>query len=333
MNDFLAMIIAFLLYPGLLFGLVAALVLGWIRGSLRAVLIGWSGGVPLLAPREFGRRLRQNSTLPEGVYAPLLTVLVVMAFVAPLLVLVFLPLPGNRGPGSPTYTADVVAIGVLLIVMPLARSGLGWMIPSPYTRLAATRSARSILGYVVPFAITVAVGAALSGATRLAGISNSTATIDHVVNIFRFHVNALSLGGFTRVLAGITYAFCLPALTKLTPLRTGQGELDLVGSELSELSGRELLLMRLSEWLQLVAAIGFGIVVFVLPFFHTDLTRGLVALGVGIIVAGGIGAWEGSAARFFRRDDLPVPQAIWLGTPTLLSIVAVLTLILSQRPT
>ncbi len=332
MNALLAMIISLLVYPGLLFALVAALIFGWLRSMARATSQGWSVALPQFSLREVSRRLRQGSTVPEGVFAPLIQALPVLAVISPLLVLVFIPLPANRGADNANYTADVAALGALLLGVPIVRIVLGWATPSPYTRMAATRSARQLMGYIVPLALAIAVGATASASLNVFGTAAHQIPVPSSQTLFG--LTASQIAGGARIVAGLAYLACLPALTRLTPIRAGQGGLDLVGSELTELSGRELLLMRIGEWMQLVAALGLGIALFVLPFFATDGARAIAAIVTAVVVALLLGVWEG-LGTYLRpsRDDLEAPLSIWFGTPTFLGIIALLILVLSQRYT
>jgi formate hydrogenlyase subunit 4 len=330
MNELLAMIISLLVYPGLLFALVAAVIFGWLRGAARATAQGLSSAMPTLSFREIARRRQQGSTAPEGVFAPVMLALPVVAVLCPLLVLVFLPLPANRGADNGSYTADVVALAALLLGVPLVRIILGWVTPSPYTHLAATRSARQLAGYLVPFALALAVAAGIGSSLHIFDIANQAS--NSASNQTLFGLTSPRLFGLTRIMAGLAYLTCLPMLTRLTPIRAGQGGLELVGNELTELSGRELLVMRIGEWIQLVAALGFGIAVFVLPFFHTNGQRVIAALVSAVVVAIGLGLWEG-AGTYLRaaHDELEAPLAVWFGTPTFLAIISLLVLVLAQR--
>jgi len=323
MNNVLSIIISLLVYPGLIFALVAALLFGWIRGTARAATFGWTGVAPQLSFRELARRLRQSSTVPENAFVPMMQIVPIIAVVCPLLVLTFLPLPGNRGTGGAPYTADIAALGAFIVGMPFARIMLGWSIPSPYTRIAAMRSMRSLIGIALPLTLALAVAVALGNASRVDIIAlHSTG---FTTSIERFRTIA-------RVLAGIAYLTCLPALARLTAIGEGQGSMELVSSELTELSGRELMTMRVAEWLQLVAAIGLGMALYVLPFFAADNLRGIIAIAGGILIAAGLGIWEGGIApRIRTREDLGMPYAIWFGAPSLFGIFAVLSLVVAQR--
>jgi len=323
MNSIVAIIISGLVYPGLIFALVAAIIFGWIRATSRALAQGAASAAPRLSFRAISRRWQQTSTTPEGVPPIIIQVLPVLAVVCPVLVLMFLPLPANRGLGTATYTGDLVAIGALLLGMPIVRIVLGWTIPSPYTRLAAMRSARQIMGYVLPLALALAVAAALGITTRI----DAAAAREVVVN-----GKGESFANIARVIAGLAYAACLPVLARITPLRSGRDAIELAGSELTELSGRELLLMSIAEWVQFVAAIGLGVALFVLPFFRGDGPRAIAALVGSIVIAAALGIWEGAITPRIRpREDLTPPVAVWFNTPTFLGIVAVLVVVFAQR--
>lgn len=322
MNELLAIIISLLVYPGLLFGLVAAMAFGWLRGIIRAWSMGWSNLAPTLSLREVARRLRQGSTLPDGTYAPAMIALPVIALVCPLVVLVFLPLPGNRGAGVTDYTLDIAAAGALLLGVPVVRTAIGWLTPSPYTRIAAMRSARQLIGYLVPLTLALASIIAISTFSRFA-LATGYQSI-HDANL-----NGLLRAG--RILAGLAYLTCLPALARITPIREGQGAIELVGSELTEMSGRELMVMRVAESIQFVAVIGVGVTLFVLPFFATDGARGIAAIISAIVLTIGLGLWEGLGAQLRQREDFVTPYSIWFGAQTFFGILAVLTLVLAQR--
>ncbi len=352
MNALLALVISVLVYPGIIFAVVAALIFGGARSFARASAQGWSGLQPALSLREVLRRMRQGSTVTQGAFAPLVQVLPVLAVLCPLLVLVFMPLPANRGATNGDYTADVVALVALLLGAPLLRIVLGWATPSPYTRLAATRSARQLLGLLVPLGLAVAVAAAASGALNVFNIALHPHLISFIpgfppANLFGLDANKLF--GLARIVAGLAYLTCLPQLARLTAIREGQGSLDLIGNELTELSGRELLTMRIAEWVQLVAALGFGIALFVLPFFAgdslpvvawlvkqfhfltADSIRAIMALLAALLTAIGLGAWEGMATYMRPREDTEAPISTWFGTQTFLGIIAILLIVMAQR--
>jgi NADH-quinone oxidoreductase subunit H len=318
----LNIIISLILFPGMLFTFIMAALLGWIRSMGRALVFGWSGAAPSFSYRELLRRIRQSSTLPEGTNAFVIQGLVVVALLCPLFVLVFLPLPGNRGLGTTDYTLDIAAISALLLGVPIARFVLGLLIPSPYTRIAASRNIKQLLGYIVPLVLSVGVAVALRTTLSVAQIVNQP--LKSGLNLY--------VGGLALIFAGITFATCIPTIARITPIHEGMGMMELAGSEYTELSGRELLAMRIAESMQFVATVGLGIVLFVLPFFTGDVTRLLVTLIAFLMAAGIVGISEGLIPRLRAMvDDGVAPISIWLGTPTVFGIVTIFILVMAQR--
>jgi formate hydrogenlyase subunit 4 len=190
--------------------------------------------------------------------------------------------------------------------------------------MAAMRSARQLMGYIIPLALAVATAIAVGGSLRLYGIA--TSQLDPNLS-----VATTRLVNYARLLGGLAFLTCLPALARITPIRQGLGGLDLVGHELTELSGRELVVMRFAEALQLVAVIGFGITLFVLPYFHTDGSRALASLIAALVAVVGLGVWEGVAPKLYSREESAPPTSVWFGMQTFLGVGAILLLVLAQR--
>jgi NADH-quinone oxidoreductase subunit H len=320
MNALLSAIISIILYPGIVVALIAAIVLGWLRGTSRAALSGWSGLSPLVSLRQIVRRQRQASTLPEGTPVLAIQGLPVVALVCPLVVLAFVPLPGNRGLGAANLSLDVAAAGALLLGMPLARIALGWAVPSPYTRLAAMRSARRLAGYALPLGLAIATAAVLSGQLTIAGISTTLTRTG----------SATLLIDVARALAGLAFLLCAPGLVRLSTLRGGMASGELLAGELTEISGRELLVMQVAEAVQLVAFLAVGIALFVLPFWSSNGARGLAAIVAFVAGTVAIGAWEGIEPRVRTRDEYSMPFSVWLGTPMYFGIFGIIALLLAR---
>lgn len=322
MNGIFGFVLAVLIYPGVLVALLAAWALTWTRESARgAVTSGGTAGLvpPLRTVREVRGTLERDTTAPRGVSSWVLAFGSLMAIVCPLVALILLPAPGNplvRALGLP---ADLTAEGALLVGLPVARLVVGWAIPSPYTRLAADRSARLLAGAVVPMVLALAATAEQIGtlALNLAPAKSGPSALELV----------------TRVLAAAAFACALPVLARTSAGREGDGDLELEGGELGELSGRDLASFRIGETLQLVAAAALFIAAFVLPIFATvpdGVGRGVIWVAGLLLTAAGIGAWEGYAKRHPLSADRP-PLSWWLGIPLLLSLVALVAAAWASR--
>jgi len=323
MNAIIGVVLAILVYPGALAALLAGEALGWVRGAARGAARGDGGigGAPGII-REIGSAWREETAAPEGMHPAVLTLCTWAAMLFPLLALIFLPVPGNPLVGAIGLTGDLATEAALLLGMPLARLLLGWATPSPYTRLAADRGARALAGAILPMALALGAIVWQLGTLRLDGGPAN---------------NGLSLIALVaRVLAAAAFACALPVLARATVERDRGGESELLAGEATELTGRDLFALRLGEALQIVAAAGLFVAAFILPIFAgvTNLVARDVIWVVGLlVVAAGIGAWEGWRARrgTAAGEAEGPPLTWWLGAPVLIALVALVVAAWASR--
>ncbi len=305
MNGVLSFALAVLIYPGLLVAVVAGVLLVWVRTTARGAISGEKAATFT----ELRESWQGETIVPDGVSDFALTLSSGMAILAPALALVLLPIPGNPLVTLIGLQGDLVAEGALLLGMPLARLFVGWLTPTPLTRVAADRGARLL------------VGAALSLTLALAAVAQQF----NALTILNAPVR--SPGGVlivARVLAALAFVCVLPVLTRMTPLREPQDAADATPDELLEVTGRDLFCFRLGEAIQLAAVAGLFIAVFVLPFFSiTPSGAGMAILWVVglLLTAVGIGVWDALRGRIPVGEDHP-PLTWWLGWPLLLALAA-----------
>ncbi len=311
MNGVLAVVIAVLIYPGMLVALIAALLLSWGRASARAALSGAPTPSPLRDLREVRGAIERDTIAPESAYGWVLGVASTLAMLLPLVALILLPLPGNPLVASIGLKGDLAAEGGLLLGVPLLRLFVGWAIPSPYTRLAADRGAQLLVGALPPIVLAlVAMGEQLGTLQVPAAATSSTplVTIDLI----------------TRVLAALAFATALPVLARAAALRGDGQEQELLAGELTEVSGRDLARFRVAEALQLVTVAALFATAFILPLFPTLAggARTAVWIVALVVAALGVGAWDAYAARRPISSEERPPLSWWLGVPTLLGLLA-----------
>ena len=305
MNGVLSFALAVLIYPGLLVAVVAGVLLVWVRTTARGAISGEKAATLT----ELRDSWQGETIVPDGVSDFALTLSSGMAILAPALALVLLPIPGNPLVTLIGLQGDLVAEGALLLGMPLARLFVGWLTPTPLTRVAADRGARLL------------VGAALSLTLALAAVAQQF----NALTILNAPVR--SPGGVlvvARVLAALAFVCVLPVLTRMTSLREPQDAKDATPDELLEVTGRDLFCFRLGEAIQLAAVAGLFIAVFVLPFFSiTPSGAGMAILWVVglLLTAVGIGVWDALRGRIPVGEDHP-PLTWWLGWPLLLALAA-----------
>lgn len=310
MNAVIGVLLAILVYPGLLVALLVAWVLTWVRTSVFAAAQGRPVSDPLEFPGAVRTAFDKEEILPRGVFAPAITVATLVAVVCPLLALIFLPLPGNPLVSAIGLQGDVVAAGAFLLALPLARVFIGWVAPSPYARLAADRSARLLAGAALPAALALTATAQTFVSLRLDAIA-TPASVPAIILI-------------TRVLAAAAFACALPVLARATTLPRVERDTTLPSSELGEISGRHLALLRVGEALQLVAVAAVFVSVFIIPLAAGVTNTGarylIWALAV-IAVAVGVALWDALRHQAIEHAERP-PVTWWLGVPVLLALAA-----------
>ena len=309
MNGVLSFALAVLIYPGLLAAVVAGIALLWVRSIARGALDSKHGTTPSATFTALRDSWRGETVVPEGVSEFALTFSSGMAILAPALALVLLPVPGNPLVTLIGLKGDLVAEGALLLGLPLARLFVGWLTPTPLTRVAADRGARLL------------VGAALSLTLSLTAIAQQFNALT-ILNVPVKSPSGILIAA--RVLAALAFVCVLPVLTRTTALREPQDAEDATPDELLETTGRDLFCFRLGEAIQLAAGAGLLLTVFVLPFFAiTPTGAGMAVLWIAglLLTAAGLGVWDVLRERIPAGEDHP-PLTWWLGWPLLIALAA-----------
>jgi NADH:ubiquinone oxidoreductase subunit H len=289
---------------------VAAWLLTWVRTSTRAALAGTAVPNPLGQVSELRVAFERETIAPDGVHPVAVTLATGVALLSPLLALILLPVPENPLALSLGLPGDLAAVGSLLLGVPLARIFLGWAIPSAHTRLAADHSARLLAGALLPMILAITATA------------QQVSTLVLLYEVTKAPLSPLSLIG--RLLAAAAFACALPVLAHRSALHEGDGAIDVLSSEVTQLTGQDLVYFRVGEALQLVAVSGFFVAAFLLPVVRqlpAGGSRTLFWVVFTILTAAGIGVWEGLSGKIRRGDERP-PLSWWLGLPLLLSLAA-----------
>lgn len=311
MNSALGFVLAAFVYPGALAALIVAWAFGWARGFARSAAEGQPAPGPFSQVATIRTLFARETFAPEGVSLFALSLGTTVALVAPLTALLLLPVPGNALVRSIGLQGDLIAEVALLLGLPLARLFLGWIIPSPFSRLAADRGARLLAGVTLPLILGITALGQVRGELTLAAAS---ATIGQAP----FSLIAVGLGA-------VAFLVTLPALAALTPLRAADAD-ELAAGEATDLSGHDLAFLRIGEALQLVACSAFFALVFASPFLTrvtNPIAQGVALLVVAILVAVGLGAWEGRFGKRPEGDEAERPPLTWwVGAPTLIGLAA-----------
>ncbi|HEX9036817.1 MAG TPA: NADH-quinone oxidoreductase subunit H [Ktedonobacterales bacterium] len=310
MSGALEFALAALVYPGAVVALLGAWALGWARDAAREMARGARPPRLFTTVAAIRGMFSRETLVPAGVNPLALSLGVTLALAAPFAALVALPLPGNPLTQAVGLRGDLIAEAGLLLGLPLGRLLIGWATPSPYTRLAADRNARLFAGAVAPLIL---------GLTAVAQIRGTLTIWDASARAGESGFTTLTL-----VVAGAAFLIALPALAAGSPMRLGAGSSEALAGEATELSGQDLALFLIGEALQLVACAAFFTLVFVAPLvagFQPAWARWVIEIVAALVVAAGLGYWEGRHGRPAVAADRP-PLSWWAGVPVLVSLVA-----------
>jgi formate hydrogenlyase subunit 4 len=252
MNIILRYAITMLLYPGGLFALLAGWGLLWLAGQTGA---RWRGarGTRLMQPaQDVFKLLNKTTSLPAGSEAAL-RLIPLLAAVAPLLLLVLLPLPGNLAADSASTSGDLLAVLLLLLLPLFAPLFLGNLLASPYARIAARRAVRRVGVTAGLLLLSTLAIAAQRGSLSLA-----------LLTVQQTHPHAASI--IVDALAGLIFLLCLPALMPPAHWRQFHGSPELIAGPATDLTGADLALLQLGAALQRVAAGSLLASLFILPY-------------------------------------------------------------------
>ncbi len=253
MNIFGRYAITVFLYPGGLFALVA----GWLLFALGDQVLARLRGtrIPrLMQPTyDFLKLLGKTTSLPAGSEAGGLRLLPLLAVVAPLLALIFIPLPGNIAASTPDTAGDLLAVFFLLLLLALMPVFWGELLPSPYGRVAARRSLRRSAWLIALALLSLLAIAAERHTLNLGTLAAHQA-----------HPTTTSIT--LDILAGLLFFCCLPALIPHVRWGLFHGEPALIAGPYTDLTGADLALLQLGTALQRVAAGSLLAGVFILPF-------------------------------------------------------------------
>lgn len=156
-----------LVFPGLLYAVLAAWLMLWIERKLRARLQGRIGP-PFYQPFFDFVKLLSKRPLPRPrLQALAMSALPVLAVASTLGALALLPV----FPGSGGFSGDLVLLVALLELPPLCAVLAGFVSRSIFGELGATREAVLSISYNLPFLAALVALAAAAGSLSLSAIS------------------------------------------------------------------------------------------------------------------------------------------------------------------
>ncbi len=233
MDNFLLYLIAFLIFPGFLFTSSFGLVVSWIDRKVSA-LIQWRVGPPFLQPfYDLLKLWHKELVIPSSakttgfIIAPFLGITAV-SLLATMLGII------NLNPEF-RFVGDSIVILYLMIIPPLAIIWGGFSSGNPIGSLGATREIKLLIGYELPFIISVATVFFKVGSVSLGEIIQYQS------------VHGVLLNHPSMIIAFIVSLLCLQAKLAQVPFDISEAECEIMEGPFIEYSGPLLGIYKVTQ--------------------------------------------------------------------------------------
>jgi NADH-quinone oxidoreductase subunit H len=252
-------IFEYIIFPGLLFTMVAAFAVSWVDRKVSA-LVQWRVGPPPLQPLyDFLKLLHKETTIPAGGSVVVFLLSPIVSFATLVLVSTILLKSNMTMEGA---VGDIFAVIYLLVIPSFAVILGGAASANPLASLGSSREMKMVLAYELPFILAVCVVLIkTSGAIGIADILAYQAQ------------NGMIIGSISGFLAFIVTIICFQSKMGQIPFDTAEAEQEIVGGAMIEYSGPPLGFFVASRWILMA----------VLPLLAVILFMGGVNTVAGIL--------------------------------------------------
>ncbi|MBU0709520.1 MAG: NADH-quinone oxidoreductase subunit H [Candidatus Omnitrophica bacterium] len=238
----------YLIFPGFLFSACIGLIAGWVDRKVTA-RIHWRVGPPWYQNFvDIVKLLGKETIVPAGakmtfLLAPYLGLLSLTLVAAALGSNILSPLEG--------FVGDLIVVLYLLVVPAVALIIGAASSRNPLASVGLSREMKLVLGYELPFILSVITVIIKSGITIQIG-----EIINHQIN---FGSNIASISGTLAFLVSI---FCMQAKLGFVPFDASEAEQEIMGGVLIEYSGLPLAIFKVTKAILLYTMPLFLIILF-----------------------------------------------------------------------
>jgi NADH-quinone oxidoreductase subunit H len=239
----------FLVFPGLIFSVVAGGFISWVDRKIAARL-QFRKGPPLLQPLyDIGKLMSKETLIPK--YGSRVTFISAPVFgiTGAILtaVLIFLPVFHI----SSGFNGDIIVIFYISVITPLTYMIGALATGNPLASIGASREMKMMIAYELTFILV------------LAGIILKSDMSLSLTNIIQFQKdNYPFIGSISGVLLFTAAVFCIQAKLSLVPFDASEAETEIMNGVLIEYSGASLALIKMSKYILLLALPVFVIALF-----------------------------------------------------------------------
>ena len=250
-------IIEFFVFPGALFAIVFSVILMWLVRKLAARMEN-RVGPPFLQPLyDFAKLLAKERVYPEKSMKTVLRLIPILQFSVALIMALFLPILSPEGLIS--FDGDLYFFFFLLGLHGSSAFFLGWMSNNPYGESGSGRAVLIELSLEIPLSLSVAGIAIIARSMRISEMTEYMA-----VSFFSFSSVGKILMVVPWILLLIISLISTLGALEYNPFSAGHAETEIVAGWMTELTGPDLALVKMSEFLNLmnlsvlIAALFFG---------------------------------------------------------------------------
>ena len=237
-------ILEFFIFPGALFAIVLSVILMWLVRKLAARMEN-RVGPPFLQPLyDFAKLLAKERVYPEKSMRLVLWLIPILQFSVALTMSLFLPIISPEGLIS--FDGDLFFFLFLLGIHGSSAFFLGWMSNNPYGGSGSGRAVLIELSFEIPLSLSLAGIANVARSMRISEITL------YMAGVF------FTFGSFGKILLIIPWSLLLIislistlGALEYNPFSAGHAETEIVAGWMTELTGPDLALVKMSEFLNL----------------------------------------------------------------------------------
>lgn len=265
--------IDFLLFPGFLFTAACGMAASFIDRKVTARL-QWRKGPPVLQPvYDFIKLLSKETIMPSGVSKPvfLLTPVVGLSAITIVSTIIWtglISVSETKG-----FIGDIIVVVYLLTIPSIAMIVAGFVSRNPLASIGASREMKLLMGYELPFILSLLVVIINTGSIRISDI------IDYQL------ANGIILQSISGDIAFIVAIICIQAKMGITPFDIADAEQEIVSGPCIEYSGPPLGIFKLTKWMMLFVVPSFLVAMFMpSASFAGNIIRYILVLVITILI-------------------------------------------------
>jgi NADH-quinone oxidoreductase subunit H len=257
---FLTQILVVLVFPGILFIFVLALLWEWVDRKVYARLqnrigplhTGWKG---ILQPlMDLLKMLGKEDLTPKNAERRGFAAVPIVMLTLSLLASMFLPIVdmNSSQPGVQGILAFEGDLILLLFILTLWAASIilgGYFSSNPYGQTGAARSGMLLISFEIPLILALVTPAALTGSLSVSTIMNTLTTLSPVFL-------------WLMILPFVIYVIAIQAELERIPFDVSHAETEIVHGWQVEYSGKKLALIHLAESTMLVYGVGMIVTLF-----------------------------------------------------------------------